>query len=145
MTTLWAIREARSALAFGWMQPTYSASNRRTVEYALVSDNRFMETTLTDRLGRRWEGNFATFDVDDLFNQFRPSDLSALFTDQGQFLFKFKPWGYSGDSQIKLIGVGVRRSVLEDVRSYFLRWMWFPLGVGLLAGCLWFLFCAKPH
>lgn len=131
-----SVGNPRGALSIGFrVDAAYlqRASNRRTVEYALVSDNRFMETTLTDRLGRRWEGNFATFDVDDLFNQFRPSDLSALFTDQGQFLFKFKPWGYSGDSQIKLIGVGVRRSVLEDVRSYFLRWMWFPLGVGLLA------------
>lgn len=109
------------------------AANRRSVEYALVSDNRFMETTLTDRLGRTWEGNFATFNGNEPFNWFRPSDLSVLLTDQGQYLFKFKPWSHPGDSQIKLVGVGVPRSAVEDIRGYFLRWMWVPLGAGLLA------------
>jgi len=93
-----------------------TAGNRKGIEYVLISGNRFAKTTLTDRLGQPWEGNFATVALEPLDEMFA-KNLSVVFTDQGPFLFKFRPLDRVGDADIKLLGAGIPMSALNGERN----------------------------
>ncbi len=92
------------------------AGNRRGIEYVLVSGNRIAKTTLTDRLGQPWEGNFVTSQLDPLDEMFA-RNLSVIYTDQGPYLFKFRTMNRLGDADIKLLGAGIPLSALGEERN----------------------------
>lgn len=109
-----------------------NAARRQPVQYALISQNRFVKTTLTDKFGKAWEGNFTPQTWSEPFLFFRPTFLSLIGTDQGNFLFRFKPLATPNNSALELIGTGVSTDLLEQGRSFLLRTMGLLLLVGIL-------------
>lgn len=119
------------------------AANRKGIEYVIVSDNRFVQTTLTDRFGRPWDGSFASVTLMNPLDQLFSRNLPALLTDQGQYLFKFRALNRLGNADVQMIGAGISMRALDEDRGLLLRVAGFAGVVGTLGIFLLGYFFAK--
>ena len=59
--------------------------------------------------------------MNDLYEQINPSNLALVATDQGNFLFRFKPLVSQTPVGIDLVGAGVSTDFLDQERSFLPR------------------------
>lgn len=94
----------------------HRAANLQEIEYAFVSGNRVILTTLTNPNGQRLQGSLAPVPVADPLSQLFSKNLTIVATDHGQYLFKFSSTRDPDAANFEAVGAGIPISILDQER-----------------------------
>lgn len=107
-------------------------SRRPNQEIGLIYQDRFAIITLTDPEGKPWQGQAAPPEALQAQREYRATDLLAVPTDLGPYLFKFKPLEALPGARVGMYGIGVSTASLDQERNTLFA----TFGLGILAVAL---------
>jgi signal transduction histidine kinase/HAMP domain-containing protein len=90
-------------------------------EVAIVVNGQIAATTLSDTQDNAWSNKPAPVELIRAQRENRTSDFLTLQTDEGQYLFRFKPLRSADGSNLGLYGVGIAEAVIGEMQLANLR------------------------